>query len=136
MRHLLLIALVLFSCQAMSQSYSTLKAQVEFCREEMAEKEKKVADYKQVMKKQHGEIIEVKKEVHELKQTITELNTENDQLRIENNKFNEPAIRFFDLAQRFEKRKLYQEAIELYNVIIDEYPHSSQAMEARNILRS
>lgn len=121
---------------ATAQSTATLKAQIEFCRDEIVEKESKIKDYQEVMKKQHGEIVEAKKEINNLKKEITRLNTESDQLRIENSKKDAPAARYYKLAQKFEDRKQYQEAIELYNLIIDTYPHSSVAMNARNTLRS
>lgn len=137
MKYILIIFLVVITTNAAdAQTRDQLQSRIRLCKEEAESLEASVEKYKELMAKQLGEILEVKKEIHKLNAQIAELNTERDQLVREKQELEDAAMKFLNLAQKWENDKREDEAIKLYNVIIDAYPTSSAAVEARNILRS
>lgn len=126
----------MFSYASYGQRIEDLKVQIRLCSLEVNEKDASIFKYKEVLKKQHTEILNLKNIIHELKLQIVEKNTELDKLRLKEQQSTDPPAKMLKLAKKFEENKSKKEAIDLYNLLITLYPNSVEASDARTILRN
>lgn len=111
------------------QSTSTLRSQIEFCKQESEKLEFNLDKYKNLLELQGIQI-------NELKLQIQSQETEIKQLTYENNQLKNAALNLLDMAVGFEQKGKLEEAIEVYKLLIRSYPGSIESISSRLKLKT
>jgi tetratricopeptide (TPR) repeat protein len=107
-----------------AQTAETLRSQLDFCKKESVKMESTIETYKKLLEIQGSDI-------QTLKTTVQSQETEIKNLKLENERLTAVSIELLNLASTYESLGKYQEAIEIYKMLIRTYPSSMEAISAR-----
>ena len=118
------IMLVLAISVVYSQSNEVLKSQLAYCKKESAKSEASLETYKTLLEIQGTQIMELKTTIQAQEVTINNLKTENTQLQ-------SVAMSLLELGAKYEELGKFQEAIEIYKLLMKSYPSSMEAIASK-----
>ena len=118
------VVLTILTFLFIGKTHAQTKSQVEFCKTEVEQLERKVDNLNKLMQAQSTEVFDLKKKIIELRQ-------ENQNLEEENKQLNEVAINMLNIAIKFEQQDKIEEALEVYKLLIKSYPSSLEAVASR-----
>ncbi len=126
MNKILLLPIIFFANLAFSfgQSSENLRTQLEYCKKESAKSESNVDTYKKLLEIQGSQIME-------LKTKNQNLETEIANLKIANAKLESVSLELVELGTKYEELGKFQEAIEVYKLLIRSFPSSMQAIASK-----
>jgi TolA-binding protein len=124
MRILIFVLLCSYFLEGVSQTNSILKSKVEFCASEVERLEGKVEKYEGLLDTQNKLVIE-------LKQEIMSLRDDKKQLEYDKSELLSISVSLLHLAMKFEEEGKYEEAMQLYKLLIKSYPSSLEASASR-----
>ncbi len=126
MNKILLLPIIFFANLALSfgQSSENLRTQLEYCKKESAKFESNVDTYKKLLEIQGSQIME-------LKTKNQNLETEIANLKIANAKLESVSLELVELGTKYEELGKFQEAIEVYKLLIRSFPSSMQAIASK-----
>ena len=107
-----------------SQSVGDLKSQLKFCKHESDKFESDLATYKSLLEIQGDQIMELKLRIQDQESEIKNLEAENANLEA-------VSIRLLELGMRYEEEGKAEEAIEIYKLLMRNYPHSMDSISAK-----
>jgi len=123
-----ILCILIISLFAIIKSYAQnaeiLRSQLDYCKKESAKMEASLDTYNTLLEIQGGEI-------QELKTTVQNQETEIKNLKSENERLNLVAIELLNLATTYENLGKYQEAIEVYKLLIRSFPSSMESISAK-----
>ncbi len=126
MRNLTYVSLLIFFglSNIYSQNISNLKSQLSYCKQESAKFEKDLNSYKGYLEIQGSQI-------RELKETIQNQESEIRNLKAKNEQLEGVSITILELGIKYEEQGKTEEAIEVYKLLMRNFPHSMDAISAR-----
>ena len=126
MKKNIVLGFTLLGCvfSGFSQSAEILKTQLDFCKKEGAKLEKSLDSYKQLLEIQGGQIMELKTTIQEQESEIKNLKTLNDRLE-------SVSIELLELGHTYEDMGNFEEAIQIYKLLMRNYPSSMEAIASR-----
>ena len=124
----LLISLLLFIGSYYSFSQQQLKNQVDYCKYEVENLEAEVAKLKGLLEVQNTDIMQLKSMIIDKEKEIDELNKRIDKL-------NAVSLDLMNLAIQYETMGDYRKALEVYKLLIQNYPNSLETAASRLKIR-
>lgn len=124
----LLISLLLFIGSYYSFSQQHLKNQVDYCKYEVENLEAEVAKLKGLLEVQNTDIMQLKSMIIDKEKEIDELNKRIDKL-------NAVSLDLMNLAIQYETMGDYRKALEVYKLLIQNYPNSLETAASRLKIR-
>ena len=114
-----LIIILLTSFSSLAQD-----SQLQYCKHEAERLENKVIQLQKLMVAQN-------KDNYRLKERIVEQDDINRDLQEKLNNMNSIAINIINVAIKFEQEEKYQEAMEIYKLLVKSFPSSLEAASSR-----
>ena len=124
----LLISLLPFIGSYYSFSQQHLKNQVDYCKYEVENLEAEVAKLKGLLEVQNTDIMQLKSMIIDKEKEIDELNKRIDKL-------NAVSLDLMNLAIQYETMGDYRKALEVYKLLIQNYPNSLETAASRLKIR-
>jgi tetratricopeptide (TPR) repeat protein len=126
MKKIIILSFVFLACvsSVFSQSADILKTQLDYCKKESAKFEKNLDSYKQLLEIQGGQIME-------LKTTIQDQESEIKNLKSLNERLESVSIELLELGHSYEEMGNFEEAIQIYKLLMRNYPSSMEAIASR-----
>ena len=118
------IALIIGSLSVFSQSVGDLKSQLKFCKQESGKFEKDLATYKSLLEIQGDQILELKIQLQDQESEIKNLEAQNKSLEA-------VSLSLLELGMGYEEDGKTEEAIEIYKLLMRNYPHSMDSISAK-----
>lgn len=128
MNHRLTLVLLLLGGSFYSFSQNHLKNQVDYCKSEVLNLEAEVKKLKGLLEVQNLDIMQLKSIIIDKEKEIDELNQ-----RIE--KLNDVSLDLMNLAIKYETMGDYRKALEVYKLLIQNYPTSLESASSRLKIR-
>jgi len=123
-KNTLTVALLISGAICFSQTNSELKSQLEYCKEESQTLEADLDKYKKLLEIQGEEIAQLKTTLQEKESEIQNLKDENQELKM-------AAESLLELGIKFEEEGKYEEALEIYKLLMKSYPSSIEALSSK-----
>lgn len=99
-------------------------SQLNYCKSEVEQLEKKIENLNKLMLAQSTEVFELKKQIIELRKVNKLTSQENEALK-------EVSVNMINIAIKFEQQAKYEEALQIYKLLIKSYPTSLEAAASR-----